>query len=93
MANIKSQIKRNRQNEKRRLRNRLYIGKARTFVKRAKVALGAAAPNAENAAEVTRQAISALDRAAEKGILHKNNAARRKSRLMKRLNELQKRAQ
>jgi len=91
LANIKSQIKRNRQNEKRRLRNRLYVGKARTFVKRAKVALGS--NDAENAAEVTRQAVSALDRAAEKGILHKNNAARRKSRLMKRLNELQKRAQ
>jgi len=93
LANIKSQIKRNRQNEKRRLRNRLYVGKARTFVKRAKVALGATAPNTDTAAEATRQAISALDRAAEKGILHKNNAARRKSRLMKRLNELQKRAQ
>jgi small subunit ribosomal protein S20 len=91
LANIKSQIKRNRQNEKHRLRNRLYIGKARTFVKRAKIALGST--DTENAAEATRLAISALDRAAEKGILHKNNAARRKSRLMKHLNELQKRVQ
>ena len=91
MANIKSQIKRNKQNEKRRLRNRLYAGKARTFVKRARVALSS--NDADNAAEVTRQAISALDRAAEKGILHKNNAARRKSRLMKRLNALQQRPQ
>ena len=91
MANIKSQIKRNKQNEKRRLRNRLYVGKARTFSKRARVALSS--NDADNAAEVTRQAISALDQAAEKGILHKNNAARRKSRLMKRLNALQQRAQ
>lgn len=90
MANIKSQIKRNKQNEKRRLRNRLYAGKARTFVRRAKVALSS--NDGDAAAVATREAISALDRAAEKGILHKNNAARRKSRLMKRLNALQNRA-
>lgn len=90
MANIKSQIKRNKQNEKRRLRNRLYAGRARTSVKKAKTAIEAGTP--EPAALATKEAISALDRAAEKGIIHKNNAARRKSRLMKRLAELQSQA-
>ena len=82
MANIKSQIKRNRQNEKRRVRNRIYRGRARTFVAKARVAIES---NSEEAKEAVLQAVSALDKAAEKGILHKNNAARRKSRLMKRL--------
>lgn len=90
MANIKSQIKRNKQNEKRRLRNRVYVGRARTFVKKARLAI--ASQDAENAAEATRMAISALDKAAEKGTIHKNNAARRKSRLMKRLAEMQNQA-
>lgn len=85
MANIKSAIKRNKQNERRRLRNRVYRGRARTFVNRARVAIAA---QDENAEETVRKAISALDKAAEKGILHKNNAARRKSRLMKRLAQL-----
>ncbi len=85
MANIKSQIKRNRQNEKRRIRNRFFVGRARTLGRKAVAALDS---NAENAVEVTRQAISALDKAAEKGMLHKNNVARRKSRLMKQLNNL-----
>jgi len=88
LANIKSQIKRNKQNEKRRLRNRVYVGTARTFVKKARLAIEIGEP--ENARQATLQAISALDRAAEKGIIHKNNAARRKSRLMKRLALLEK---
>ncbi len=83
MANIKSQIKRNKQNEKRRLRNRVFVGRARTFVKKARLAIADGAQ--EEAVLATKQAISALDKAAEKGMLHKNNAARRKSRLMKRL--------
>ena len=87
MANIKSQIKRNKQNEKRRLRNRVYAGRARTFIKKARLAIED--NDVENAAEATRLAISALDKAAEKGTIHKNNAARRKSRLMKHLAELQ----
>ena len=92
MANIKSQIKRNRQNEKRRARNRVYVGGARTYVKKARQAIDAAKAGSkdEDAREATLKAISALDKAAEKGILHKNNAARRKSRLMKRLNALEK---
>ncbi len=86
LANIKSQIKRNKQNEKRRLRNRVYVGRARTFVKKARMAIASNDP--QKAEEATRLAISALDKAAEKGTIHKNNAARRKSRLMKRLAEL-----
>jgi small subunit ribosomal protein S20 len=88
LANIKSQIKRNRQNEKRRLRNRVFVGRARTFVKKARETITEG--EHETALESTRQAISALDKAAEKGAIHKNNAARRKSRLMKRLNRLEK---
>ncbi len=82
MANIKSAIKRNKQNEKRRVRNRVYRGRARTLVTKARVAIEG---NGSEAMEATRLAISALDKAAEKGVIHKNNAARRKSRLMKRL--------
>ena len=83
MANIKSQIKRNRQNEKRRVHNRVYRGRARTFVAKARTAIASETPEAAKAA--VAEAISQLDRAAGKGIIHKNNAARRKSRLMKRL--------
>jgi small subunit ribosomal protein S20 len=83
LANIKSQIKRNRQNEKRRLRNRVFRGQARTAVKRVRAALAGSDLQAAQAALI--QAVRALDKAAEKGVIHKNNAARRKSRLMKRL--------
>ena len=83
MANIKSQIKRNRQNEKKRVSHRVYRGSVRTFVQKARVAL--AGGDQETSVEAVRKAISVLDKAAEKGVIHKNNAARRKSRLMKRL--------
>ena len=83
MANIKSQIKRNRQNEKRRIKNRVYRGAARTAVKKARAAFETNSLEPSKAAVL--EAISLLDRAARKGVLHKNNAARRKSRLMKRL--------
>ncbi len=83
MANIKSQIKRNRQNEKKRARNRVYRGKARTMVAKALVAVNSG--EKESSVESIRIAISALDKAAQQGVLHKNNAARRKSRLMKHL--------
>ena len=86
MANIKSQIKRNKQNEKRRLRNRVYRGSARVAVRNAQSAMEAG--NAEETQAAMLQAISALDKAAEKGVIHKNNAARRKSRLMKRMSAL-----
>jgi len=82
LANIKSQIKRNRQNEKRRLRNRTARGGARAAVNLARAAFEANAPETK---EAVLKAVSALDKAAEKGVIHKNNAARRKGRLMKRL--------
>ena len=91
MANIKSQIKRNKQNEKRRVRNRVYRGSARTYVKKARLAMDDG--SVEEARQATLQAISALDKAASKGIIHKNNAARRKSRLVKRLAELEETAE
>ena len=82
MANIKSQIKRNQQNEKRRLNNRNVRGAARTAVNQARAAFVAEDPETK---EAVLKAISPLDKAAEKGVIHKNNAARRKSRLMKKL--------
>jgi len=88
LANIKSQIKRNRQNENRRVRNRVYRGRARTFVAKARAAIESENPEVAKTAVV--EAISQLDRAAEKGVIHKNNAARRKGRLMKRLAALTK---
>jgi small subunit ribosomal protein S20 len=87
LANIKSQIKRNRQNEKRRVRNRVYRGAARTAVKKAQVAIETGKPVESKAAVI--EAISALDKAAQEGTIHKNNAARRKSRLMKKLATLE----
>lgn len=83
MANIKSQIKRNRQNEKRRLRNRVFRGEARAAIKKARSAIQAGDPEASKAAVLL--AIRKLDRAAQHGVLHQNNVARRKSRLMKAL--------
>ncbi len=88
MANTKSAIKRIKQNHKRRLRNRLFTVRARTYVKQARATLESGSP--EEARTATLAAISALDKAAEKGILHKNNAARRKGRLMHRLAQLEK---
>ena len=82
MANIKSQIKRNQQNEKRRLNNRNVRGAARTAVNQARASFDAGDPETK---EAVLKAISAIDKAAEKGVIHKNNAARRKSRLMKKL--------
>jgi small subunit ribosomal protein S20 len=87
LANIKSQIKRNRQNEKRRLRNRVFSGSARTAVKKARSRIETG--EVEDARQATLVAISALDKAVEKGVIHRNNAARHKSRLMKHLNALE----
>jgi len=83
LANIKSQVKRNRQNEKRRIQNRTYRGGARTFVRKALAAMEAGDKSVAETA--TSEALKALDKAAQKGVIHQNNAARRKSRLMKRL--------
>lgn len=90
MANTKSALKRLRSAERRRLRNRMHKGRARTAVKKARLLIEAG--KLEEAREAVRAAISALDRAAEKGVIHKNNAARRKSRLMQRLNQLERAA-
>ena len=86
MANHKSAIKRIRQTEKRRTYNRVFRSRARTFVKKARTAL--AGTSVDTAIEATRAAIQDLDRAASRGVIHKRNAARRKSRLMKQLHQV-----
>jgi small subunit ribosomal protein S20 len=83
VANIKSQIKRNKTNEKRRLRNRTVRAELRT---RTKSALAAVETGAENADATVGLAMKKIDNAATKGVIHPNAAARRKSRLMKQLN-------
>ena len=84
MANSKSSKKRILINETKRLRNRPYRSAARTFVKKAEVAIKAGDQDAATTA--VGEALSMLDRVASKGIIHRNNAARRKSRLMKKFN-------
>jgi small subunit ribosomal protein S20 len=80
MANTRSAIKHIKTSEKRRLRNRAVKSAARTFVKQARSAIGKGP--AEAVGNVAA-AIQALDKAAQKGVIHRNNAARRKSRLIK----------
>lgn len=82
MANIKSAEKRNRQRIKREAANRVVRGAARTALKKARLAIE---NNDSNAAEAVRLAQRALDKAATKGVLHKNNASRRKARLLRAL--------
>jgi small subunit ribosomal protein S20 len=79
MANIKSAEKRARQNEKRRERNRVLRSSARTALKKANAAI--ASGDKEAAAEAIAIAGRALDKAASKGAIHANNAARRRSRI------------
>jgi small subunit ribosomal protein S20 len=81
VANIKSQIKRNRQTEKRNLRNRKVRSELHTRTKSALSALD----EGENAKEAVGEAIKRIDKAAQKGMIKKNTAARRKSRLAKKL--------
>jgi small subunit ribosomal protein S20 len=83
MANHKSALKRARQNAKRRVLNRTFRNRTRTMVKLARGAIKAGGES--EAIEATRQAVRDLDKSASRGIIHKNNAARRKSRLMKTL--------
>jgi small subunit ribosomal protein S20 len=90
LANTKSAKKRIRQNEKRRARNRVFRGRARTYVKKARMAIESGDLEAARAA--TLVAVSELDIAAQKGVLHDNNASRRKSRLMKQLAALEQQA-
>ena len=79
MANIHSAIKRNRSGKRRAVRNQTARSKARSAVKDARGAIA----SGEDVTRNVSTAASALDKAAEKGIIHKRNAARRKSRLMK----------
>ena len=86
MPNNPSAEKRMRQEVKRRAHNRSIKSLVRTEVTKARQAVTAPNVSAEVAEKAVRSAISELDRAAKKGVLHKNNASRRKSRLMKQLN-------
>lgn len=86
MPNNASAEKRMRQEQKRRAHNRSVKSKVRTTITKARTAIASEAIDFAASQEAVRAAISELDRAAKKGVIHKNNAARRKSRLMKQLN-------
>ena len=86
MANIKSQIKRNKQNEKARLRNKAVKSELKTSVRKFREA--ADAGNTEEATLAMRAASVKLDKAASKGVIHKKQAANRKSAIAKRAAEL-----
>jgi small subunit ribosomal protein S20 len=85
MPNNAAAEKRMRQERKRRLHNRMVKSIVKTEITKARQAIDT---GAEDAAEAVRAAVSELDRAAKKGVIHRNNAARRKSRLMKQLNAM-----
>jgi len=85
---LKSSQKRERQNEKLRMRNRSYKSRTRTTIRKAFMAIEEG--NLDQAKAATTEAVKALDKAAAKGAIHKNNASRRKSRLMTRLATLEK---
>ena len=88
MPNIRSSIKDVRRSERRRARNRPIISATRTYVRRANQAI--VAGDLEVAAAAVGNAVSALDKAASKKVIHRNNAARRKSRLMAKFNAVAK---
>lgn len=88
MANHASALKRIRQNEKRRAHNRVYRTRVRTLVKKARTTIQSGSDLAE-AKQATLLAVRDLDMAASRGTIHPNNAARRKSRLMKQLAALE----
>ncbi len=85
MANIKSQIKRNKQNLVRHERNKAVRSELKS---RTKSAVAAAESGADDAAERLRLAIKRIDKAAAKGVIHRNAAARRKSRLVAQINRV-----
>ncbi len=85
MPVTESAKKRLRQAGKRRLRNRVYLSRARTYAKQTTKLIGEG--NLDEAARTAQLAASALDKAAQKGVVHRRNADRRKSRLMKRLHQ------
>ncbi|GLY21052.1 30S ribosomal protein S20 [Micromonospora echinospora] len=86
MANIKSQIKRNRQNEKRRLRNKSVKSSLKTAIRKFHEAV--AAGDTEKATVLMRDASRKLDKAASKGVIHANQAANRKSAIAQRVHSL-----
>ena len=86
MPNTKSAAKRMRQEQKRRTFNRRTKSVVKTAITKARQAIVIPTVDEEAADAVVRSAVSELDKAAKKGVIHKNNAARRKSRLMKQLN-------
>jgi small subunit ribosomal protein S20 len=88
LANHKSALKRIRSSARRRVQNRVYKSRTRTEKKKA-LQLLQSGSDPKAALEQTRLAVSQLDKAAAKGVIHKNNAARQKSRLMKRLAKLE----
>jgi small subunit ribosomal protein S20 len=90
LANTQSAIKRIRSSERKRKINQVHRSRARTFVRRTRRLI--AAGQLEEAEVMAHQAVSALDKAAQKGVIHKNNAARRKSRLMRQLNQAKQQA-
>jgi small subunit ribosomal protein S20 len=81
VANIKSQIKRNRQNEKRRQRNKAVKSSLKTAIRKFHEA--AEAGNVEEANQLQQAASRQLDKAASKGVIHKNQASNRKSAIAK----------
>ncbi len=86
MANIKSAIKRIRQNEVRRLRNRAARSKVRSAVKLVTSSVSAVGEKAPTLQTVYRDAVRTLDKAVTKGVLHKNTVSRKKSRLARLIN-------
>jgi len=84
LANTKSAQKRIRSDERKRVRNLKVRSRVKTFLKKAEQTIG---DTDEQTIEAIRQACSELDKAASKGVIHKNNAARRKSRLMAKFNK------
>ncbi|MGO1398686.1 MAG: 30S ribosomal protein S20 [Brevibacterium yomogidense] len=86
MANIKSQIKRNLTNEKARLRNREVRSEVKTAIRAVREQI--AAGDTASAQTALQNASRKLDKAVSKGVLHKNNAANRKSNLAKKVNAL-----
>jgi small subunit ribosomal protein S20 len=85
LANTKSALKNIRKSERRREQNKVYRSRARTLVKRTRLLIETG--DLEQAQEAALAAAKALDKAAKRRVIHPNNAARRKSRLMKHLNQ------
>ncbi|MGP3949340.1 30S ribosomal protein S20 [Streptomyces sp. 7N604] len=87
MANIKSQIKRNKTNEKARLRNKAVKSSLKTAIRKTREAVEAG--DVEKATAAAREATRKLDKAVSKGVIHKNQAANKKSALAQRVSTLQ----